>query len=119
MLYSALHPPFRRLGSFANLDIASIPEGDDGFRIVREWAEDVCCDLGCDFPEPVDRSRHRFMVACTLAFDLDRENTRDFVPHLPMYKRSLWPRSLSRKSESLVRVRNDRVKRTMSLRERK
>ena len=26
------------------------------------------------------------MVACTLAFDLDRENAQDYVPRLPMYR---------------------------------
>ena len=77
--------------------MANIPEGDNGFRIVREWVGNVCYDLGDYFPEPVDSSMRCFMIACTLAFDLDRENTRDFVPHTPMYRWSLWPRFLSRK----------------------
>ena len=41
------------------------------------------------------------MVACTLAFDLDRENAQDYVPRLPMYKSvldltPLWSQSPSR-----------------------
>ena len=35
------------------------------------------------------------MVACTLAFDLDWENTSDFVPRMTMYRPTLLPRSLS------------------------
>jgi hypothetical protein len=35
------------------------------------------------------------MVACTLAFDLDWENTLDFIPRTTMYRPILWPRSLS------------------------
>jgi len=45
------------------------------------------------------------MVACTLAFDLDRENSWDYVPRLPMYKSKLtplWPQSLSRKGDFIV-----------------
>ena len=94
-MYSALHPPSQRLGSFANLNIASIPGGDEGFRIVREWVQDVCRELGYKLPEPVDRSRQWFMIACTLAFDLDREDAWDYVPRMPMYKPTLWPQSLS------------------------
>ena len=37
------------------------------------------------------------MVACTLAFDLDRDNAYDFVPGTRMCRDTLWPRSLSRK----------------------
>ena len=36
------------------------------------------------------------MVACTLAFDLDRENARNYVPRSPVYRSTLWPQSLSR-----------------------
>jgi len=36
------------------------------------------------------------MVACTLAFDLDRENAWDFVPNTQMCKETLWPQTLSR-----------------------
>ena len=36
------------------------------------------------------------MVACTLAFDLDKENAQYFVPRTPMYKSTLWPRLLFR-----------------------
>jgi len=109
MLYSALHPPLRGLGSFANLDVDSIPEGSDGFRIAREWAQDVCCELeyyDYDSEGPdADRLRRQFMVACTLAFDLDRENSRKFVPSLPMYKSKwtpLWPQSLSLEGSFVV-----------------
>ena len=94
ILYSALHPPLQRLGSFANLEVARIPEGADGFKIVREWVEDVCCDLGYNKSGPADRSRQWFMVACTLTLDLDRENALDFVPYLPMYRSTLCPQSV-------------------------
>ena len=95
-MYSALHPPFQRLGSFANFESAKIPEGHDGLRIVREWVQDVCRDLGySSHSEPTSQSRQRFMVACTLAFDLDWENTSDFVPRMTMYRPTLLPRSLS------------------------
>ena len=97
MLYAALHPPLQGLGSFANLDTASIPEEDDGFRVVREWAQDVCSNLGYNALEPTYRFRQWFMVACTLAFDFDRENSLDFVPRTPKYKSTLWPSHLSRK----------------------
>ena len=36
------------------------------------------------------------MVACALAFDLDRENARYFFPRTPMYRSTLWPRLLFR-----------------------
>ena len=78
-----------------NLDSARIPEGNDGLRIVREWAQDVCSDLGNNSSESKSHHRRWFMVACTLAFDLDWESNWDFVPHTPMYRRTLWPRSLS------------------------
>jgi len=97
-LYSALHPPLQRLGSFANFDVASLPEEADGFRVAQEWAQDVCSDLGHDPQKPLDRFRQRFMTACTLAFDLDTENSRDYIPRLPMYgskQTPLWLRSLS------------------------
>ena len=71
------------LGSLANLDFSKIPEGADGLRIAREWIQDVCNDNNCDPSDPVDRQH--FMVACTLAFDLDRKNAQDFVPSTPMY----------------------------------
>ena len=80
ILYSALHPPFQRLGSVANLGIVSVPEGTEGFKIAREWAQDVCCNLGYNPQEPQDRFRQWFTIACMLAFDLDRENARDYVP---------------------------------------
>ena len=107
VLYSALHPPSQRLGSFANLDVDSIPGGADGLRVVREWAQDVCHELGYDRDSqaPIDRFRQSFMVACTLALDLDRENARDFVPRLPMYKSKetpLWPQSLLRGEDFIM-----------------
>ena len=37
------------------------------------------------------------MVACTLAFDLDRNNARDFVPDTPLCKWLPWLPSLSHK----------------------
>ena len=36
------------------------------------------------------------MVACTLAFDLDRENAHYFIPRAPVYKSTLWPQPLFR-----------------------
>ena len=36
------------------------------------------------------------MVACTLAFDLDRENARYLIPRTRMYRWDLWPRCLVR-----------------------
>ena len=93
-MYAALHPSFQRLGSFANLGIVSIPEGATGFRIVQEWVRSVCGDLGHNPSGPMDRQW--FMVACTLAFDLDRENARNYVPHSSVYRSTLWPQSLSR-----------------------
>lgn len=36
------------------------------------------------------------MVACTLAFDLDRENARYLVPSTRMHRWNLWPRCLVR-----------------------
>jgi len=84
ILYSALHPPFRALGSFANLDKTNIPNGATGFKIVREWVKSACYDPNYK-SVPVDRSMEWFMVLCTLAFDLDRENAQSFVPYTPLY----------------------------------
>ena len=96
-LYSALHPPSQRLGSLANLNIDNIPDGAHGLRVVREWVRYVCCDPKYnDVLEPTDRFKHWFMVACTLAFDLDRENAWEFVPSTRMCKKTLWPQTLSR-----------------------
>ena len=36
------------------------------------------------------------MIACALAFDLDRENARYFFPRAPIFKSTLWPRPLFR-----------------------
>ena len=36
------------------------------------------------------------MIACTLAFDLDRGNARYYFPRAPMYQSTLWPRPLFR-----------------------
>ena len=81
----------------ANLDIANIPDGADGLRVVGEWAQYVCCDPKFnDVSEPTDRVKQWFMVACTLAFDLDRDDAWEFVPYTRMCKKTLWPRSLSR-----------------------
>lgn len=102
MLYSALHPSFHRLGSFANLDISRIPEGDDCFRIVQEWVRDACNDLNDVSSKSVDRSRQQFVVACTLAFDLDRENALSFVYRAPMYKSGRWPQSPFREAGKLI-----------------
>ena len=63
--------------------------------VVREWAQEVCCELGYSLQGPVDRIRQRFAVACTLAFDIGEENDRDYVSRLPAYKSRLWPPSLS------------------------
>ena len=93
ILYSALHPPFQRLGSFANLDVSRIPEGDDGFRIVQRWVRDACDDLDDVSSKSVDRSRRYFIVACTLAFDLDRGNALTFIGGTPMYRSRNWPQS--------------------------
>ena len=83
----------------ANLDIGNMP---GGARVVREWAEYVCCDPKYnDVPEPTDRFKHWFMVACTLAFDLDRENAWEFVPNTRMCKKTLWPQSLQRAREKV------------------
>ena len=101
ILHSALHPPFQKLGSHANINIDSIPEAVDGFRIAREWVRHVCRDLSCGPPGPVNQFGQWFMVACTLAFDLDKENARDFVPRKPIYRLTQWPRSLFR-GESFI-----------------
>jgi len=102
ILYSALHPPIQRLGSPANLDLASTAEGAGGFRIVREWVRCVCHGLRYNFPGPVDRFGQWFMVACTLAFDLDRENAPSFVPRTPVYSSTLWPQTLFRGEGSFI-----------------
>jgi len=69
----------------ANLDIANIPDGADGLKIVREWVESVCYESDC-YPGPVDRFRQWFTVAGTLAFDLDRENARYYITRTPLYR---------------------------------
>ena len=82
----------------ANFDIADIPSGADGLRVVREWVRYICCDLEYnDVPEPTDRFRQWFMVAYTLAFDLDRENARDFFPRKRLFSDIPWPLASSRK----------------------
>ena len=102
MLYSALHPPFQRPGSRANIDIADISEAADGFRVAREWVRHVCHDLSYGPPKMMNRFEQWFTVACTLAFELDRENARGFVPHRPMYRLGQWPRSLFREQGDFV-----------------
>ena len=72
----------------------------DGFRIVREWVRFVCDGLkySSNPPELVYNEHFgpQFMVACTLAFDLDRENARYLVPGTRMHRWNLWPRRLVR-----------------------
>jgi len=44
------------------------------------------------------------MAACTLAFDLDRENARILIPGTPMHRWTQWPRCLTREGgHSVVR----------------
>ena len=81
----------------ANLDVDRIPEGVDGFRIVNDWTQYVCCAPIYNVREATDLFRLYFMVASTLAFDLDRENAWDFVPPTLMCSEMLWPRALLRK----------------------
>lgn len=99
-MYSALHPPLHRLGSYANLDFTKIPGAADGFRIVRESVRIVCDRLkySSDPPELAYNEHFgpQFMVACTLAFDLDRENARYLIPGTRMHRWNLWPRCLVR-----------------------
>jgi hypothetical protein len=87
------------LGSLANLDINNVPDGAEGLKIVRKWVQDACCDPKYNAPEPTDRDRFEqwFTVACTLAFDLDRDNARDFVPRTRAFGGISWPLPLSRK----------------------
>lgn len=105
-LYSALHPPLHRLGSHANLDPTRMPEGVDGFRIVREWVRFACDGLKYSSKPPeLVYNEHfgpQFMVACTLAFDLDRENARYLVPGTRMHRWSIWPRCLVREGGFFV-----------------
>ena len=42
------------------------------------------------------------MVACTLAFDLDRGNARDYFPRTRMLKWNRWPRCLVREGGYFV-----------------
>lgn len=91
-----------RLGSLANLDVASLPKGDDSFRIVRERLRYVCYELEYNSLGPVDHFGQWFMVVCTLAFDIDRENARHFVPRAPMCGSTLWPGSPSRGEGSFI-----------------
>ena len=42
------------------------------------------------------------MVACTLAFDLDRENARYLIPGTRMYRWNLWPRCLVREGGHFI-----------------
>jgi hypothetical protein len=93
-----------------NVDIDELPNGADGLRIVREWVQYVCCDPKYnDVPEPTDRFRQCFMVACTLAFDLDREDAWDFVPYTQMCKKTLWPQPLRRAREEVDPTAQDFV----------
>lgn len=104
-MYSALHPPLHRLGSHANLDLTKIPEAVDGFRIVREWVWVVCDGLRHTNPPEFVYNEHfgpQFMVACTLAFDLDRENAIDYVPRTRFYRWGRWPRCLIREGGYFV-----------------
>lgn len=91
ILYSALHPPFHRLGSFAELNVARIPEADDGFRIVQQMVRDACDEKVND--TLADRSRQWFTVACTLALDLDRRNALSFIHRAPAYRSGKLPQS--------------------------
>ena len=95
MLYSTLHPPSPSFGSLANFDISRIPDGTGDFRILKDWIEYVCCAPKYNIEKPTDLFKQDFMVASTLAFDLDRENAWDFVPHTQMCSETLWPQALS------------------------
>lgn len=107
-MYSALHPPLHRLGSCANLDLTRIPEAAGGFRIVRYWVWFVCDRLGLwhnpSLPDLVYNEYFgpQFMVACTLAFDLDRENAKAYLPRTRMHRWNLWPHCLVREGGHFV-----------------
>ena len=103
MLYAALYPPFHKLGSFANLDLSRIPEASNGFRIVQEMARDACLDQTDISARLLDRSRQRFIVACTLAFGLDRKHALSFVRSSPMYRSKRWPQSPFREDGQTTR----------------
>ena len=78
----------------------------DGFRIVREWVWFLCDGLQHSSSPPDlvynEYFTPQFMVGCTLAFDLDRENAMDYVPRTRMYRWNLWPRSLVREGGHFV-----------------
>ena len=101
ILYSALHPPLHRLGSHANLDLTRIPESAVGFRIAQTWVRYVCDGLKFSSKPPElvynEYFGPQFMVACALAFDLDRENARYLVPRTRMHRWNMWPHCLVRK----------------------
>ena len=79
------------LGSLAKLAILKIPETSAGLKVVRNWVQRICQELDDNSPEQVDRFRQLFVVVCTLAFDLGRDDARKFVSRTPMYKSKLWP----------------------------
>ena len=101
MLYSTLHPPSSSFGSLANFDIDKIPDGANGFKIVNDWIQYVCCAPIYNVQEPTDLFRQYLMVASTLAFDLDRENAWDFVPPTLMCSEELWPQASTRNPDQV------------------
>ena len=65
-----------------NFDTAGILEGAYDFGIAREWVQSACRNYNS---VPVNCFGQWFMVACTLAFDFDRENAPHFVPRTSLY----------------------------------
>ena len=65
-------------------------EATSGITAVRKRVEYFFNNLKDKSLGPVDRACDSFMVACTLAFDLDKR-ARVYVYHAPMYKSTVWP----------------------------
>ena len=86
MLYSTLHPPFQGLGSLAKAAVASMLRSSPDLRVVQRWIHRVCEGLNSNSPGQLVHFRQLFMVACTLAFDIGREDAREFLPRAPMFE---------------------------------
>ncbi|KAJ7836348.1 hypothetical protein B0H14DRAFT_2794293 [Mycena olivaceomarginata] len=82
-LYSALYPSFYRLGSASSLDLASIPEAEAGFQVVKEWVRSWVYDFEF-FPAPKFLSN--LAQVARLSFQLDRKDAMSYLTNSPFMR---------------------------------
>ncbi|KAJ6614863.1 hypothetical protein B0H10DRAFT_2042924 [Mycena sp. CBHHK59/15] len=75
-LYATLNPPSYHLGSISVLDLASIPESETGFQVVKEWVRSWAYML--EFVPELEFLTH-FLHIANISFQFDRTHAMSYM----------------------------------------